>query len=60
MRQEVDHQKGKDTFSRRVEFDLSKGMSQVLELRERVRLAEMAAMSKIVSHPERQVDSQTK
>ena len=61
MEQKVDLQKSNNLFSRRVQFDLPKRMSQVYQLRERVRLAEMAATSKqSVSRPERPVDSRTK
>jgi len=61
MGQKVDFQKGKDLFSRRIRFDLPKRMSRLNELREQVRLAEMAATSKkILSRPERPVDSRTK
>jgi hypothetical protein len=60
MGQKVDLQKSNNLFSRRVQFDLPKRMSQVYELREQVRLAEMAATSKqLVSRP-RPVDSRTK
>jgi hypothetical protein len=61
MGQKLDLQKAKNLFSRRVQFDLPKRMSQVNELREKVRVAEMAARSKqIVSRPERPVESRPK
>jgi hypothetical protein len=61
MGQKVEFQKRKALFSRRVEFDLPKKMSEVQELRERVRLAETAArQNQIAARPERSVDTQTK
>jgi hypothetical protein len=43
MGQNVDPKKDKTLFSRRVEFDLSEKISEIHELRERVRLAEIAS-----------------
>jgi hypothetical protein len=53
MRQKVDFEKRKVLFSRRIEFELPKKMSEVQELRARVRLAETAAKQKIAARPER-------
>ncbi len=60
MRQKVDIQKGKTLFARRVEFDLPKKMSEINELRERIRLAQMALMKQTVAQPERSVDTRIK
>jgi hypothetical protein len=61
MGQKSDRQKDKKLFSQRVEFDLPKRISEVHELRERVRLAEMASAgtTQNISRPI-QVDSRTK
>ena len=57
MGQKVDLQNGKHLFSRRVKFDLPKKISEIHELRERVRLAEMAVKKQIRS--ERSADTRT-
>ncbi len=46
MGQEIDFQKREALFGRRIKFDLPRKMSAIHELRERVRLAEMAAVKK--------------
>ena len=48
MRQKVDFQDREALHSRRDEFDFSKKMSEIHVLREQVRLAEMAAMERLI------------
>ena len=56
MGQKLDFQNREALFSRRVEVDLLSKILEIHELRERVRLAEMAAKSgRIACRPERPV-----
>jgi len=61
MGNKIDFQKREALFLRRVELNLPEKMSEIRELRERIRLAEMAAIKKpIVGRPERPVDAPAK